>query len=120
MMEPLIITLPSSRYDLDNAEKDVKHLIVIIFFTLTLSTLGKIFSRQYIKVFPKETFCMKCLIRFSCKNQKKISSQCVVSLCLISSESGEGLQFCNVIVFFSFVCFRTFQLDVVHTRLCQH
>ena len=30
-IEPFIITLPSSRYDINNVERDIKHKIVIIF-----------------------------------------------------------------------------------------
>ena len=42
---------------------------------LTLSTLGKIFSRRHFEVFfpeKQETVCMKCQILFSGKNKKNI------------------------------------------------
>ena len=54
------------------------------FLTLTLSTLGKIFSRLHVEIFfheyrfshfmQIETICMKCQILFSGKNEKNIFS----------------------------------------------
>ena len=48
---------------------------LVVTATLTLSTLGKIFSRRHFEIFflffpEKETICMKCQILFSGKNKK--------------------------------------------------
>ena len=63
-------------------------MAINLFATLTLSALGKIFSRQHFEIIscffqkggfdiscklsPLETICIKFLILFSGKNQKKI------------------------------------------------
>ena len=69
---------------------------------LTLSTLGKIFSRQHFEIFFFSYFCMKCQILFSGKNKKNIinlssaeNAQRVVKVkkkCGTSTWSGKGAQ----------------------------
>ena len=62
--EPFIITLPSSRYDLSDVERDGKHQIIIIVSSRAFLLRGQDILSRFSAIFYKETTLMTSSLLF--------------------------------------------------------